>query len=342
MYSFLHTEQTNDKASEFETKSLLYLFSMRDDSSEIDTFIIDCFNDVTGANNNCDKLWDVQSKGKKSLRPSTIGESLITLFENCISQINFDYYILFFPKLKDIYFIDNDISVFKINNFKKQYISKITEGLQKEYERRNNKCINENAMKKFLNEVNFVVDTNTKSKYVKNIMDLKKYFGKNEEFFECIFNEIRDRQSILKNNSIHQQKIDKVSDVLKFNKHLKRNDIEMLIVDRIIGLDIFNPLCLSVDFLQIIKDYGIEEQRNIIQECNSEICLMLFNNNDKEKFWSFFEKIYLLLKNNTDYTIDEIFEKIENKTIIKKKILSEKSAKYFISLIKEGIKHENT
>lgn len=50
MYKFLYTERNNEKATEFETKSLLYLLSMREDSNEIDTFLIDCFNDVTGTN----------------------------------------------------------------------------------------------------------------------------------------------------------------------------------------------------------------------------------------------------------------------------------------------------
>lgn len=56
----------NEKATEFETKSLLYLLSMMEDSREINTFIIDCFNDVTDATEICDKLWDVQTKGIKT------------------------------------------------------------------------------------------------------------------------------------------------------------------------------------------------------------------------------------------------------------------------------------
>ena len=112
MYKFLYTERTNEKATEFETKSLLYLLSMRDDSQEIDIFLIDCFNDVTGINNECSKLWDVQSKGVKALTPKKIGIALITLFENYISDINFNFYILFFPKINNSYFINDNHTVF--------------------------------------------------------------------------------------------------------------------------------------------------------------------------------------------------------------------------------------
>lgn len=118
MYKFIYTERNNEKASEFETKSLLYLLTMRDDSSEIDTFVIDCFNDVTGADAICNKLWDVQSKGIKFLTPSKIGISLVTLFENYMSEIDFSYYILFFPKVSNIYFHYENSSVFGIENFK--------------------------------------------------------------------------------------------------------------------------------------------------------------------------------------------------------------------------------
>ncbi len=57
------------KASEYETKAMLYLFGCRQDSRDMDVFIIDCFNDVSGANRDVDRLWDVQSKGVKSLNP---------------------------------------------------------------------------------------------------------------------------------------------------------------------------------------------------------------------------------------------------------------------------------
>ncbi len=342
MYKFLYTEQLNEKASEFETKSLLYLLSMREDSHEINTFIIDCFNDVTGATENCSKLWDVQSKGIKTLRPITIGESLITLFENYLSEIKFDFYILFFPKLKDIYFVDNNITVFNIDNFQDKYISKIVEGLKNEYKKRNNRNIDEETILNFIKEVSFVVDKDNKSKYIKNIIEPKKYFEKNNEFFDSIFDEIRDKQSVLKNMSIHHKEIEKASEVLQYNKYLKKNDIEMLIVNRIIGADIFKNIGVPLEFYQIIKNYDIDNQKDIIHKCNSEISLMIFNNSDKKIFWSFFEKIYLLLKENFTYTLDDIFEEIKDEKIIRKKILNEISAKYFIALIKEGVENENT
>ena len=116
LYKFTNTEINNKKASEFETKSLLYLIGMRADSKEIEILTVDCFNDITGANESFSKLWDVQSKNHKSLPPSKIGESLLTLYKNFISSFDFAEYILFIPKLKRDYLIDSSLNVYGYRN----------------------------------------------------------------------------------------------------------------------------------------------------------------------------------------------------------------------------------
>ena len=43
MYQFTTTERNNEKASEYETKAMLYLFGCRQDSRDMDVFIIRLF-----------------------------------------------------------------------------------------------------------------------------------------------------------------------------------------------------------------------------------------------------------------------------------------------------------
>lgn len=64
---------------------------------EIDLFAIDCFNDVTGMDNSCITLHDVQSKGETKITPAKLGEYLATLFENRASDFSkyFDTLTLF-------------------------------------------------------------------------------------------------------------------------------------------------------------------------------------------------------------------------------------------------------
>ena len=59
MYKFKTSEQNNDKATEFETKSLLYLLTKIKGHSGISLFIIDCFNDVTGVAEDYSDSWDM-------------------------------------------------------------------------------------------------------------------------------------------------------------------------------------------------------------------------------------------------------------------------------------------
>jgi len=120
LYTFKNTEINNKKASDFETKSLLYLLGMRSDSEEIEIITVDCFNDVTGSNTDFSKLWDVQSKNHSSLPPSKIGESLATLYNNYISSINFNEYILFIPKLNREYLVDSSLNIYSYENINKK------------------------------------------------------------------------------------------------------------------------------------------------------------------------------------------------------------------------------
>ena len=67
VYTVSSTEKTNEKATEYETKALLYLMNFMPDSDEIQYFVIDFFNDLTGIDSLADKAWDVQSKGESNI-----------------------------------------------------------------------------------------------------------------------------------------------------------------------------------------------------------------------------------------------------------------------------------
>jgi hypothetical protein len=80
MYKIKTSERNSYRATESETKSLLYLMTKIKNHRIVDLFIIDCFNDITGATSNYLESWDVQSKGVSSLTPRTVGKALYTLF----------------------------------------------------------------------------------------------------------------------------------------------------------------------------------------------------------------------------------------------------------------------
>ncbi|MFX3864256.1 hypothetical protein ACJBSW_11170, partial [Streptococcus suis] len=92
-------------------------------------------------------------------------KSLITLFQNFISSVDFYEYILFIPKLKENYLMDISLTEFKIDNFKD--IAKIQEGLEEEYKRRkklgalNLKQLSQ--LNTFLEQIHFVTGDSSKA-----------------------------------------------------------------------------------------------------------------------------------------------------------------------------------
>lgn len=92
MYRIKTSERNNDKATEYETKSLLYLLTKIKGHRSIDLFIIDCLNDVTGVAEGYKDSWDIQSKNVTSLTPRQVGIALYTLFANYVSDLSFGQY----------------------------------------------------------------------------------------------------------------------------------------------------------------------------------------------------------------------------------------------------------
>jgi hypothetical protein len=342
MYTFKNTEQTNQKASEYETKSLLYLLCMRKDSSEIDVFMIDCFNDITGGNNSLGKLWDVQSKGVKSLRPKTIGEALVTLFKNYKSKILFDQYILFIPKLKEGYLINEKLISYSMKNFKAKYHVKIKEGLIGEYSRRENVQIptNSKSLRDFLKSVTFVVANKDKESYTRKIVNFKNKNFKDKQFFVELFDEIRDMQTALKNNCIEGLTISSLKEILELDKSIRKSELEIVTINRLVGIDVFNNRNVPIGFLDEINGRDKEDIRDIIQECNASLSRTLFNKNIKKIFWCFMEEVVRIVKKYPKEDCRKLYNLLPSNVVNPIYTLDEIGCIYFISLVQEGL-YEN-
>lgn len=339
MYTFKNTEQNNEKACDYETKSLLYLLCMRKDSKDINLLIVDCFNDITGGNDNkLSRLWDVQSKGVRDLRPKTIGKALATLYKNYLSKVSFEHYVLLMPKLIERWLIEEDLQTFNIENMKPKYITKVKEGLCEEHLRRTSeKTISFVDLNAFVYEVLFVIALDNKEEYTKNIIDFKNKDIKSKRFYEELFDEIRGRQSTLKNNCIEGIKIKSVEEVLELKRTIKREELEVLTINRLVGVDVFNKRSIPIEFLDELEGLDKEDKKDVIQKCNEDLSLTLFNKNGKKQFWMLIECIVQLVKENTELSSRIIYEKVPLSLIKGVSTLDEISCIYFISVIQEGL-----
>ena len=119
-YTFVSTEKGTPQGNAAETCALLHLMCYSNDSDAIEQFAIDCFNDVTGMDASCFALHDVQSKAGKSITPAKLGEDLVTLFENSVSEFSqhFVSLTLFVGGISPSVLSNPDLTEFKFEDMK--------------------------------------------------------------------------------------------------------------------------------------------------------------------------------------------------------------------------------
>jgi hypothetical protein len=340
MYKIQYTERNNKKANDYETRSLLYLLAMHEDSDDISLFFVDCVNDLTGSNDDCSKLWDTQAKGVSSLNPTKIGIALITLFENFISELDFTHHILLIPKLKEGYLINEAILSFDFGNFIETKKSFVINGLISEYEKRNGNSISHSIIDDFFDKVTFIVGEE-KDAYIKEIIHFKNKDSHTTDFYKRIFNEIRDKQSALKNICIEGIEINHPSELIALNKFLRSSDIKLMVLNRFVGTELFKGSAIPNSYFNEVSNIGNQDRIDLIQENNSKISRTFFNKNNKKNFWLLLENIMITIAKNKEDEARNIYEKLNKSLITSNYTLDEQSIIFFISIIKDGINDNN-
>lgn len=340
MYIIKNTEKNNEKASDYETFSLLYLLGLRLDKSDIDLVLVDCFNDVTGADDNVNCLWDVQSKGHKSNTPLQIGKHLVTLYANFLSNFPFSHLILFLETVDSIHMLDETQRYFGFPNFTPKSKDKILDGLRKEANRRGilvGVPNIEQSLSEFLDKVDFVICLKDKTANVKSLIEFKNKELRPDELFENIFNEIRNKQTALKNLNLENTPLANPSDILAFKKYISKNEVITLVINRLVGIELFDNLSIPISFLPFTQSLHLEDIRDIVQDCNASICRTFFNKNNKVHVWHLLEYLIKEVMGNADSNVDELYASIPDNLRKKVPTLDDISTKFFIARVKDGL-----
>lgn len=338
-YTFRNTEINNEKASVFETKSLLYLIGKSNSKKEIEYITFDCFNDVSGIDKKGQNIWDIQSKNEGNLNPKKIGKYFFTLFDNSISKLNFKEFIFFTRPLKDDYKIDKLSRAYRYSNFETTTKGRIKNGLIDEVKRVKgtiNKYTSE--IENFLDNVLIVEDETTEQEYLKLITKFKNKSLKTDDFYSTVFRELRDIQSSKKNSSIENQTISNVLDVINFNRHLKILEIDTFVICRIIGVEIFKYKSIPLGFLDYVRNLSRDDIEDLIQECNSNLSRCLFNKTSNREFWKICETIIDFLDTKFSDDVEFIYLSNFSSYTPKYNYLNEITIKYLIALTIEGFK----
>lgn len=338
-YTVLSSEKNRSIGSEYETKALLYLMNYRLDSNQINYYVVDFFNDLTGMCNAGQKLWDIQSKASKNTNAKALGREMVTLFKNYLSSLQFNHYILFVGGLAESIRIDNCKNVFNLSNVSVKARASIKLGLIEEAQVKtyiDSSQITEENIEKFLEMVQIVVDDKKNSEYVKAIIKTSVKLIPSEDILESIFDEIKDKQSLKKNSVVENIVINMSHEALDYSRHLTSHEIRLLAIARIINR---NPLEKGVpsSFYDLIKDLPNHKRQDYVLEGQIGVAKALSNKNNVNNFWQFFENVYFVTLENLKENVNSIFNKIDKALMLNCPEFDSISVKYFISIIKEGI-----
>ena len=342
MYKVTSSEEKNEKATDFETKSMLYMMNYYSNSGNVEWFVIDFFNDVTGVNKLCTECYDIQSKGVNNIAPKQLGKYLVTLFKNYISEFNFSDYILFVESVSSTFLSQiGNKNVFLISDLLEDTQNAIYEGLEEETKNKtyidNDKITNENLVL-FLKKVSVVIDSHTKEEYVKDAVKLSADVIIDDKILRKIFKEIRDKQSNKKNNNAEGHLISSIGGFHKFDKHIKKEAIQDFIMNTICFKSaLLDFKSIPRSFQKFLNGYDETIENDIIEDCQNAIFRLLHNKNNISAYWALFSEVVKLIKSNPTDTIDDIYNKLDSQLITNTQYLDMISSKYYISLIKERI-----
>jgi len=327
-----------------ETKALLYLMNFRDDSDEIYYFVVDFFNDLTGANNRATKLWDVQSKGATSNSPRQVGEALVTLYKNYVEEFTFEYYILFIGGVSSTVRKNSAIDIFGIENISDSAKPHLIDGLKSECKEKSyidDNLVTNERIHSFLQNITFVVDNKTPSAYVKQILKDCPKLNPSESRLQSIFNEIRDKQSGKKNDQIIEGLvITEPIEAINYFRHLTIKEIKMLVLQRVINS---NPLEASTptSFIDILSKCPEHTRKDCLESCKQSLCQVMFNNNAQQGFWTLFQNIYFMIIDNPKESVLHIYNRIDKEEKDNCPNFDAISLQYFIAKIKDGVTNDN-
>ena len=341
-YVFTATETGTPSGNEAETKALLHMLDATEDGIEL--FAVDCFNDVTGMDNPCFVLHDAQSKAEKNTSPAKLGRYLVTLLENHLSEFSqfFDSLTLFVGGVSKTVLQNPELVEFGFHDIEAKAQKKVQDSLIEECKKRKNgiddNLLSEDNINDFLSKVHFVIFRENREDYIKPLVRTSAPIMPDSKKLKRIFTEIRDKQSALKNRAgIAGKRITHPDRVIDLGRVVKRRDIELLVIQRILNRDFLRD-DTPKSFIHYLNQIPDEEDPDAITEdCRHAIYRQFFDKNNSEAFWTFLDEVVTTIDNSNQKDIEEIYDQLKVETRKACTHLERRSCLYFIATIKDGL-----
>lgn len=344
-YTFISTEQGTPRGNRAETCALLHMMCFSPERDEIDQFAIDCFNDVTGMDNPCLTLHDVQSKAETKITPAKLGVYLATLFENCVSEFSqyFDTLTLFIGGVSPTTLQDPTLTEFSFHHLQPKAQASVRDHLEDACRKRDNgipdELINDDNIDDFLSRVRFVIAKQDETEYIRALAHNSSAILPDQRTLLGIFGQIRDKQSSLKNRKgIAGKVIERPDAVMDFGRILPARQIRLLVIQRLLNMD-FLTTDSPASFRPYLDSLPPEMRPEDVEEdCRNELCLQYFDKNNSDAFWRLLDEVVTIFQDDPAADIQEAYKRLSTDTLAACTQLTKRSHLYFIATIKDGLR----
>mgnify|MGYP000951716519 FL=1 len=343
-YTFISTERATPSGNAAETCALLHLMCYSNERDEIELFAIDCFNDVTGMDGSCFTLHDVQSKAGTNTNPAKLGKELATLFENSVSDFSqfFVTLTLFVGGVSPSVLQDPSLTEFGFRDMKPAAQKSVRAKLIETCEDRHNRIfadkLTDGNVDNFLCRVRFVTAKSDPRNYILSIARTTSKLFHDERALMRIFTEIRDKQSALKNRpGIAGKSIDRPDQVMDYGRLLRVRDIRLLVIERLLNRNFYKDE-VPEDFKEYMKTLPVEEvEKEVVEDCTSELFTQYFDKNDRNAFWTLFDEIVAILEADIGADIQVVYDQIKIEMLRACGHMTKRAHLYLIATIKDGL-----
>ncbi|MDF7664830.1 hypothetical protein [Bifidobacterium sp. ESL0745] len=230
------------------------------------------------------------------------------------------------------------MEIFKYRDFTDSAQEKIYTALtdicnEKTYIRSN--TISEQAINLFLNNVIFVIAKDSKADYIRPLIKASVRLQPPDSSLERIFNEIRDKQASLKNNEqINAVTINYPDEVGKYGRVLKRKEIELMVIERVINGNPFDKGC-PTGFRSFLDKQPPGMDEDIIEDCQQDLALQMFDKNNSQAFWNLWDAIVTTIRANPEKDVYYIYRLLSPAVLMDCKQMHPLDFEYFIAFVKE-------
>lgn len=336
-YTVSHTEKLQPSARRKELETLLYLFSVSEEKDEVEYYVVDVFNDLTGADSGYSRAFDFQSKAQSDENPALIAENLETLFLNFLSDFPFVSFTLFYGGAGAKWLIDPKMEKYGFSNFTNEAKSTILQKLRSINEKtktHESTDVDLTKINGFLNKVTFVSPKQTSKGYLVDYLSglTKKILS--SDVCARICKAIENAQQALKSTSLEGKTLLHLNEVSKYGHSLSKSQIKDKILNTIFSENIFRSHSIPLEFQRYNADYPEGQMKEHFEDCQDGIFKAYSVKGMDKQFWLFFKSICEIYETNKNTTLNEISDLIANGKLQVHPLMNHDSSLLFASYIK--------